>query len=503
MRRLLLWSALALGMTGCGGLIPSSSLSSSSLDYNSAIQDASDKLLVINILRARDLAPLHFGDIPSIHETVQVTAGLTPTFIFGPVHPASVSNSVAPSLSLQDSPTFEMDNLDTQDFVTGVMSPIQPKVVKYWLDRGLDQRIALLLFFSGVSVSLDQEIEAGPKKPATSKKETKAAKKKQTVFVLNSPRAVLPLAAQERPQLPGSSYTRQGVALDKSGERKVPFLSYLSIIDWINDNGGLVPVATDDKTEVGPKLRIDKSNIDKYFRDFVRIDPEKYELDPVKDENGKERKDWYQLYALGDEKKIAFCFAGAALNVRNLSKPGASSTKSENAGDDDGDACRDAGLEGGEKPGSEDGEKLPRCKNLAEWLENLRHKTCSVPADSIHFELRFRSAGDVVHFLGDLVYRQEHPFDLPESLPLNNPITLGYCPPSATPACDPGGMLFTLAHGDSPGRFKVAYVDGSYTVAHASEKDHTLEVLSILTQLIDLNKSAKDLRETPTVKIIP
>ncbi|HXZ00811.1 MAG TPA: hypothetical protein VEI03_12480 [Stellaceae bacterium] len=498
MHRLILCSAVALCVNGCTGLWPSSSLSANSLDYNAAIQDAGDKLLVINILRARDLAPLHFGDVPSIHETVQLTAGLTPTFIFGPVHPGSVSNSVAAAVSLQDAPTFEMDNLDTQDFVTGVMSPIEPKVVKYWLDRGMDQRIALLLFFSGVSVSLDQVAEAGPK-DKKSKKEEKPVKK-ETVFVLNSPRAAVPVTDAERSQTPGDRYTRQGIAVDQSGRHKLPFLSYLSIIDWINDTGGLVPVASDDKTEVGPKVKIDKSNVDKYFKDFVHIDPEKYELDPAKDENGKELKDWYQLYALGDEKKITFCFAGAALKVRNLSRPSASSAKGDKAGDDD--VCRDAGIESAEKAESDAGRQGPRCKSLAEWLESLGSKKCSVPADSIHFELRFRSAGDVVHFLGDLVYRQEHPFDLPPRV-LNNPVTLAYCPPDGAAACDSGGALFVLGRDDAPGRFKVAYVDGTYTVANASEKDHTLEVLSILTQLIDLNKSAKDLRETPTVKIIP
>jgi hypothetical protein len=187
MRRFSIIIATMLWVNGCTWLSPES-LSKYSLDYNSAIQDSGDKLLVINVLRARDQAPLHFGDVPSIHETVQFTAGVTATALFGPVHPGTASDMVAPTVSLQDSPSFEMDNLDTQDFITGIMSPIQPKVVKYWLDRGLDQRLALLLFFSSVTVSLDQASD-GPSAALKSKKLPEKSKQPAgTVMVLNSPR---------------------------------------------------------------------------------------------------------------------------------------------------------------------------------------------------------------------------------------------------------------------------------------------------------------------------
>jgi hypothetical protein len=35
------------------------------------------------------------------------------------------------------------------------------------------------------------------------------------------------------------------------------------------------------------------------------------------------------------------------------------------------------------------------------------------------------------------------------------------------------------------------------------DKDHSLEVLSVVHQLVDLNKSATDLRLTPTVQVVP
>src|SRR5438874_7173868 len=45
--------------------------------------DIADKLLLRNILRARDKAPMHFGDIPLIHESIQVSASLQSQILYG------------------------------------------------------------------------------------------------------------------------------------------------------------------------------------------------------------------------------------------------------------------------------------------------------------------------------------------------------------------------------------------------------------------------------------
>jgi hypothetical protein len=34
-------------------------------------------------------------------------------------------------------------------------------------------------------------------------------------------------------------------------------------------------------------------------------------------------------------------------------------------------------------------------------------------------------------------------------------------------------------------------------------RDHTLEILSVLHQLVGINKSASDIRATPTVQVLP
>ena len=74
--------------------------------------------------------------------------------------------------ALQFTPSFELTHLHSKDFITGISSPIDPKVVKYWLDRGLDRRIVLLLFFSAVEI-VETRSEKGPVR---------------TIRIMNSPR---------------------------------------------------------------------------------------------------------------------------------------------------------------------------------------------------------------------------------------------------------------------------------------------------------------------------
>ncbi len=90
--------------------------------------------------------------------TLQATGTLGAGFLVGPIGKSTTRESVTPSLSLQVSPSFDIDNVDSKDFVTGIASPIDTKFVKYWLDRGVPPEVILQLFFSSAEISfLDAE----------------------------------------------------------------------------------------------------------------------------------------------------------------------------------------------------------------------------------------------------------------------------------------------------------------------------------------------------------
>jgi hypothetical protein len=432
---------LAVCLAGC---IPASIIRDRAIEQNVTIEDVTDTLLVANILRARDHAPLQFADIPLIHESFQVSAGVTPTFLFGPVHPGSGSHTVAPTVTVQEAPTFDLNNLDTQEFVTGIMSPIKAQVVKYWLDRGLNDQLALQLFFSSITITVGKGETA------------------QSLTIHNDPR---------------------GVVGNEKQAREDGYLAYLRLINSLN--GRFKVVEAPDLTPVGPPFA---ANMDKHLKELSKVDVDKYELDPLEpnpDPVARHKEPYtlveepvegkiyprYQLFSVSD-KKVLICF------------------NSEKASPRDRKLCRESG---GASPENKPQATYPPCRRP----EDLLRTYCS----GATLKFAVRSAGDVVHFLGDLIWLQEN-----NRLPhweLHNPVTLGYCEESAAPHCT--DTLFSIVRETqgSPGRLRVPYRGDYYTVPNSTSENHTLEVLAITAQLINLNKSAKELRSTPTVQIIP
>ena len=206
--------ALGMALPGCG--VQSTVIRSQALSYDDVIEDTTDKLLLLNILRAKDKAPLHFDEIPSIHESIQATAMVQASWPFGPRLANANSgprNMLQPTLGVQVTPTFEVDHLDTQDFVTGIASPIDPKFVKYWLDRGLDRRLVLLMFFSAATIT-ETDISAV------------GGQKIRTIRLMNSPRDAIDTLAQQEDLL------RKGpVPEELRCDTTSDFQHYLKLID--------------------------------------------------------------------------------------------------------------------------------------------------------------------------------------------------------------------------------------------------------------------------------
>jgi hypothetical protein len=135
---------VALALCGCSG---SKVIDLYTADYRDTTASAGDSQLLLNILRAKDGLPIHFYDLSLIHGSLQYTASAGASIPFDPSF-SSTSAAVTPMLSAQNSPTFDVGTSDTQDFTRGILSKLDPQVVKELFTQGVDPRIMLLLFFS-------------------------------------------------------------------------------------------------------------------------------------------------------------------------------------------------------------------------------------------------------------------------------------------------------------------------------------------------------------------
>jgi hypothetical protein len=505
MGRSILAFCLCVWLSGCA--ISPSVIKSDTLAYGEVIEDTTNKLLVLNILRARDKAPLHFADIPLMRESMQQSFSFSwLDFIGASRAPPSTRDSVALGTSVQKTPSFDLNHLHSKDFITGISSPIDPKIVKYWLDRGLDRRIALLLFFSAVEI-VETRSEKGPA---------------NTIRIMNSPRDAIDIIKQRKAPVAEAGALRCDTQSD--------FERYLKLINTLRTffahsyrerrliARGVSPGAADDS---------------KNLQKFAALDQAKMQL-VLDRERGT-----YSLYSLSGEQKIAFCFYDDA-------RPGRASSAQYEFIESGGEAASDrrtcfqtvvdVGVEDPGRrarsplrvffPGTAARQEPSRYCEIYNRFTRIDPRPAPRPNDYPRQELRLyiRSVGEIFQFLGDLLhYQEELRRFLDESrhvqLKLNTPVTFGYCGDIPEPGCDD---VFIRLDGDPcNARFTLTYREREYYVGNFNSsgaayrpdlncrpdpmprKDHTLEILSVLHQLVGLNKSATDIRSTPSVQVLP
>ena len=496
---------LAIGLTvfvsGCG--FSSAVIRSEALDFGEVIEDTTNKLLVLNVLRARDKAPLHFADIPVIRESITQSTSLSATRVSGPLTGTTLRNAATLGGIVQMTPTFDINQLHSKDFITGITSPIDPKVVKYWLDRGLDRRIALLLFFSAVEIV-----------------ETRADGAVTTIRIANSPREAAEIIRGRKREFDGPEELKCDIQSD--------FERYLKLLNTLKT---FFANSYRERRLLARGLRPGAESDSRNLQAFAALDPSKVQVVYDKDQAT------YSVYSLSSEQKVAFCFyddpqpggpASPQYEVIEAGPPAGGEKRS----------CFQSVVEvAAEDAGRRAASPVPMFfRGPAELAQASRY--CGIynrfvgiapgaqTAKPSRLELRLyiRSVGEIFQFLGDLLHYQDEiraQLDAnPQSkLRLNTPLTFGYCSDRPEPGCDD---VFLRLDGDPcNARFALAYRDKDYYVGNynppgeastgssncrrdrTARKDHTLEVLAVLHQLVGLNKSATDIRSTPSVFVLP
>lgn len=502
MRRIFLAIGLSIWLSGCG-LTPTL-IKSDTLSFSDAIEDITNKLLLLNVLRARDKAPLHFADIPVIRESMQQSGSLGFIDILGSKIGTTLRNTGTAGISFQTAPSFELTQLQSKEFITGISSPIDTKFVKYWLDRGLDRRIVLLLFFSAAEI-VETTSEAGPI---------------NTIKIMNSPREAMDAIKNRQYPFSGPEELRCDTQPD--------FLRYLKLINKLKT---FFANAFRERRVLAKGMNLDPEKDSKSLQAFAALDQTKVQLVYDKGLGA------YSLYALSPEQKVALCF----YEDRRAGESLASEYKFIQAGPtpvSDKNSCSqslvDVPAEDSTKPGisespilfkgpAEAEEPSPYCEIYNKFMgENQVTKVNGYP--KLELRLYNRSVGEMFQFLGDLLQYQDEAKQYLKSHPqfkmkINTPVTLGYCGDDPSPGCD--DIFFRLDGDPCNARFTLMYRGQQYSVANLNppndtrhqdtlcrpdspyQPDHTLEILSIVHQLVNLHKSATDIRATPAVQVLP
>ena len=104
-------------------------IAENTLDYNTAVETVTNGVLVSNILRARDGAPLYFSDLSQIRGAVQLSLQAQTTLPYGPAFPAAAGASAQGGpLAVSSQPGFDVAPLNTKKFAEGMLEGIDVKV---------------------------------------------------------------------------------------------------------------------------------------------------------------------------------------------------------------------------------------------------------------------------------------------------------------------------------------------------------------------------------------
>lgn len=124
------------------------------VEYNESLAQVHNSSLLLNALRAKDRSPMHFTGLSEFNGSYveeangQVSAEIPLGGDADSVFP------ISPSVRLvqRSNPTFTMGVLDSKSFITGILSPIKMKTVKFYVDQGWPFPVLFYSFIQKVEI---------------------------------------------------------------------------------------------------------------------------------------------------------------------------------------------------------------------------------------------------------------------------------------------------------------------------------------------------------------
>jgi hypothetical protein len=171
-------ASIALAGLFCLGCVRVGDFSRNATRYNEAIEEAQNRMLLLNIIRAEMRRPMYITDLSKITGNIKVdfnTGGVKTDY--GPfVETQGTTNSATsvmsstsaahylfsgefvPSLDYAHTPTFDVNALSTQEFMNGFLKPVSKDLFAYYWEQGWPQELLIYLFVKEVQVrSVDND----------------------------------------------------------------------------------------------------------------------------------------------------------------------------------------------------------------------------------------------------------------------------------------------------------------------------------------------------------
>jgi hypothetical protein len=164
--------AFALASLALAGCAIVDKYADRAVEYNLQAEKSQQQNLMLNIVRASLRRPMQFTTLSSITGTAtasgSVTGGYTnqhqtPYISLFPLSVAtpgntqsaisrSVSGTGSGTATMSGGPTFTVPVLDTQEFYNGILTPVSPQIIDYYVQQGFPPELLFDLFVSNVEL---------------------------------------------------------------------------------------------------------------------------------------------------------------------------------------------------------------------------------------------------------------------------------------------------------------------------------------------------------------
>lgn len=128
----------ALLLSGCMSM--QTPMTDFATDYNRVIADTRNEMVLLNILRAQHREPTHYSSISGIEGAISISADARIGYEYAAdgvaATPSGETTAAAASLNLASEPSFTIVPLSSEEFVRGVLAPINSSTIALLLSQG-------------------------------------------------------------------------------------------------------------------------------------------------------------------------------------------------------------------------------------------------------------------------------------------------------------------------------------------------------------------------------
>ena len=118
-----------------------------SVEYNIQAESIKNQNILNNIIRSAYRKPLQFTDLSTITGQVSVSGTAAFTVPFGGPRTGFL---FSPSVTESDTPNFTVAVLNTQEFYNGILRPIPPQLISYYISQGFPRNVLFTLLISEI-----------------------------------------------------------------------------------------------------------------------------------------------------------------------------------------------------------------------------------------------------------------------------------------------------------------------------------------------------------------